>query len=152
MDTAYTIELTDVAEEVYSRIVRDAEACQKRGDRGNSKVKLLRIIDEVLDKIIPYDPFAPERALSGSLSGIYRVKKGRLRICYVGDSHTKRITVLYISDTPRKEGDSRDPYKVLTRLVKSGKFDDLLDGLGVDPSLKQTIRKSGSKMPSYLIH
>ncbi len=82
-------------------------------------------MDEVLDKLIPHDPFVPERGLAGFLSGIYRIKKGRLRICYIGDSKTRKITVLYISDSPRKQGDANDPYRVLTKLVKSGKFDDL---------------------------
>ena len=125
METKYVIELSDVAAKVYRRIYVDAQACIKRGDEGNSKVKQLRIVDEVLDKLIPHDPFAPERGLVGFLSGIYRIKKGRLRICYIGDSNSRKITVLYICDSPRKQGDSHDPYRVLTKLVKSGKFDDL---------------------------
>jgi mRNA-degrading endonuclease RelE of RelBE toxin-antitoxin system len=132
LETDYTIELTDIAEAVYNRLCQDAEACLGRGDETNSKVKRFRIVDDVLDRIIPHDPFAPERALSGSLSGIYRIKKGRLRICYVGNSKTRKITILYISDTPRKEGDSHDPYKVLTRLVKSGKFNALLSRVGIN--------------------
>jgi mRNA-degrading endonuclease RelE of RelBE toxin-antitoxin system len=130
LETGFTIELTDIAEAVYNRLYEDAQACLAKGDETNSKVKQLRIVDDVLDRIIPHDPFAPDRGLSGSLSGIYRIKKGRLRICYVGSSKTRRITVLYISDTPRKDGDSHDPYKVLTRLVKSGKFDTLLNRPG----------------------
>ena len=39
-----------------------------------------------------------------------RVRKGRIRICYIGRSDQKRIIVLYIS--ARKEGDA-DPYAVL---------------------------------------
>ncbi len=115
---------------------KDAQACIKRGDEGNSKVKQLRIVDEVLDKLIPHDPFAPERGLSGLLSGIYRIKKGCLRICCAGNSKSHKITVLYISDTPRKQGDSNDPYRVLTKLVKSGKFDSLMDDLGIKKTLK----------------
>jgi len=76
LETKFTVELTDIAEAVYNRLWDDAQACLKRGDETNSKVKQLRIVDEVLDRIIPHDPFAPERGLSGSLSGIYRIKKG----------------------------------------------------------------------------
>lgn len=130
MQSGYTIDLSEVASRVYERIYTDAQECLDRGDETNSKVKHLRIVDEVLDKIIPHDPFAPERGLSGFLSGIYRIKKGRLRICYVGNSKERKITVLYISDTPRKAGDARDPYAVLTRLVKSGKFDAALKNIG----------------------
>jgi mRNA-degrading endonuclease RelE of RelBE toxin-antitoxin system len=129
LETSYAIELSDVAEKMYARIYENAQACLERGDESNSKVKQLRIVDEVLDRIIPHDPFAPDRALAGSLSGIFRIKKGRVRICYIGSSRTRKIVILYISDTPRKEGDSRDPYQVLNRLMKSGKFDQILGSL-----------------------
>jgi mRNA-degrading endonuclease RelE of RelBE toxin-antitoxin system len=127
----YTVELSDVAAKVYVRMYEDAQACIKRGDDGNFKVKQLRIVDDALDRLIPHDPFAPDRGLAGVLSGIYRIKKGRLRICYVGNPETRKISILYISDTPRKDGDSRDPYRILTRLVKSGRFDDILSSLDV---------------------
>jgi len=87
-------------------------------------------VEEVLERIIPHDPFSPSRALSGVLSGIFRVKKGRTRICYIGSSKTKRIVVLYISDTPRKQGDSKDPYAVLTKMVHAGKFGELIKRIG----------------------
>jgi hypothetical protein len=75
LETSYAIELSDVAEKMYARIYENAQACLERGDESNSKVKQLRIVDEVLDRIIPHDPFAPDRALAGSLSGIFRIKK-----------------------------------------------------------------------------
>ena len=62
---------------------------------------------------------------------IYRVKKGRIRICYIGRSDQKRIIVLYISDTPRKEGDVNDPYAVLSRMLRSGDYDTFFDDLGI---------------------
>lgn len=148
--TKYTVELSEVAERTYLRLADEAQVCIDRGDKANSKVKLFRMVEEALDKIIPQDPFAPERSLSGILSGYYRVKKGRLRICYIGNSSTKRIKVLYISDTPRKEGDRNDPYKVLTRMVKSGRCEDLLEGLGVKKRLKRTIELS-TEVESSLI-
>ena len=64
-------------------------------------------------------------------SNICRVKKGRIRICHAGSSQQHRIVILYISDTPRKAGDVHNPYAVLTRLVLSGKFDEVLASLGV---------------------
>ncbi|HEY6393658.1 MAG TPA: type II toxin-antitoxin system YhaV family toxin [Bryobacteraceae bacterium] len=131
MAVSYTVELTKTAEKVYERLFNDAQACLAAGDVSNSKVTLFNMIEEALDKIIPYDPFAPERSLSGSLSGAFRVKKGRFRICYAGSSDQKRIVVLYISDSPRKAGDTNDPYAIFTKLVTSGKFDDVFRKLGV---------------------
>ena len=131
MSGKYTVELTATAESVYRRIYEEAQACIKVGDISNSKVTLLRMIDDALDNLIPHDPFDPARALSGPLSNIFRIKKGRTRICYIGSSRQRKIVVLYISDTPRKQGDVHDPYAIFTRLVISGKFDEVFDKLGV---------------------
>jgi mRNA-degrading endonuclease RelE of RelBE toxin-antitoxin system len=105
------------------------------------------MVEETLDRIIPHDPFAPERSLSGSLSGIYRIKKGRMRICYIADSREKVIRVVYISDTPRKAGDSNDPYNILTRWIRSGN-DELLGRLGMTKPLRKTslLRSAGSSL------
>ena len=127
----YTVELTPSAERVYSKLYEEAQACIESGDRSNSKVTRFNMVEEALDKIIPHDPFAPDRSLSGPLSGIFRVKKGRLRICYVGSSAHKRIIILYISDTPRKAGDANDPYALFTKLVASGKYDEFFGKLGI---------------------
>ena len=84
MADEYTVELTPTAEKVYNRAFDEAQQCVARGDTTNAKVKHFRIIQEALEKVIPHDPFNPKPALSGSLSNIFRVKKGRTRICYVG--------------------------------------------------------------------
>jgi mRNA-degrading endonuclease RelE of RelBE toxin-antitoxin system len=128
----YTVELTTTAQKVYERLFAEAQACIEAGDVSNSRVTHFNMIEEALDKIIPHDPFAPERSLSGPHSGAFRVKKGRCcRICYAGSSDQKRLVVLYISDSPRKAGDTHDPYSVFTKLVKSGKFDDVFQKLRV---------------------
>jgi len=131
MPEKYTLELTESAERVYSSLCEAAQKCIDSGDVTNSKVTLFNMVEEILDKIIPHDPFAPERGLSGPLSGLFRVKKGRVRVCYAGASQQNRIVVLYISDTPRKQGDSNDPYALFTKLVTSGKYDHIFDKLGV---------------------
>lgn len=143
MAARYTIELTDVAEAVYNRLADDADNCIRAGDLNNSKITLFCTVEEAVDKIIPHDPFNRDRTLSGPLSNIFRIKKGRLRICYIGSSRLRRITVLYISDTPRKEGDAHDPYAQLTRLVSSGRFDALFDVLGV----KRPRRRRPTRFP-----
>ena len=134
--SGYEVELSEVAEKTYERMFRAAQQCLDRGDETNCHVKQLRMLDEVLDRLIPHDPFAPERRLSGALSGIYRVKKGRMRICYIGDQGQKVIRVIYISDTPRKSGDHNDPYNILTRWIKSGD-DEFLNDLGLTKPLRR---------------
>lgn len=127
----YTVELTPTAEKVYHRAFEEAQQCVRRGDATNARVKHFRIIQEALETIIPHDPFNPKRALSGSLTNIFRVKKGRIRICYIGSSMRKRIVVLYIADTPRKAGDRNDPYAILERILRAGDCDSIFDALGI---------------------
>jgi mRNA-degrading endonuclease RelE of RelBE toxin-antitoxin system len=131
MASGYTVELTATAEKTYNRAFEEARKCVTAGDSANAKVKHFRILQEALDTIIPHDPFSRKRALSGSLANIFRVKKGRIRICYIGASEQKRLIVLYISDTPRKAGDSNDPYAILHRILRSGDCDPFFDDLGI---------------------
>lgn len=128
---AYSLSLSASAEAAYRRIVLEAKPHLESGNTTHAKVKLLRLVDECLDKIIPHDPFSRKRALSGDLSNIFRIKKGRIRICYVGSTQQHELIVLYISETPRIEGDTRDPYRIFTGLVLSGEYDHIFDALGI---------------------
>jgi mRNA-degrading endonuclease RelE of RelBE toxin-antitoxin system len=85
----YKIELTATAEQSYERVYSEAKPHLDSGETSHRKVKLLRFIDECIDKIIPYDPFNAKRALVGALSNVFRVKKGRIRICYIGSSRDR---------------------------------------------------------------
>jgi mRNA-degrading endonuclease RelE of RelBE toxin-antitoxin system len=139
----YEIQLSAIAEATYTRMHQEAQECIERGDHTNSKVTQFNMVEEALGRIIPHDPFVPERSLSGALSGIYRIKKGRMRICYVGNSIERVIRILYISETPRKDGDSNDPYRILTRWIRSGN-NELLSRLGVSRPLRRTDRDASS--------
>jgi mRNA-degrading endonuclease RelE of RelBE toxin-antitoxin system len=131
----YNVVLTPTAETIYRKIHADAEACSNSGDTSNAKVKLLRAVDDAIDNVIPHDPFSLGNALSGSLSNIFRVKKGRLRIYYAASSKDHRIVILYISESLRKAGDAHDPYSVFARLVMQGRFDEVFASLGVRKGL-----------------
>ena len=148
MASDFTVELTPTAERVYKRAFKEAQECVKRGDATNAKVKHFRIIQEALDTIIPHDPFQAKRALSGTLAKIYRVKKGRIRICYIGRSDQKRIIVIYISDTPRKEGDINDPYAVLSKILRSGDCNTFFDELGIPFPKKLVAAASAGTFPT----
>ena len=43
----------------------------------------------------------------------------------------QRICIIFISETLRKEGDSNDPYRILTKMVMSGELDEFFAKLGV---------------------
>ncbi len=134
----YSIELASQADHTYSEISRKAWPHLRAGNSSNAHVKRFRIVRELLKKIIPHDPFNPARALSGELRGIFRVKKGRMRVAYIGSFEARRITVVFISDKPRKEGDKHDPYALLAKLVKEGKFDEFFRDLELRPPRRQS--------------
>ena len=131
MAQKYTIELTATAEKTYRRLYQEAEACREEGDSSNQKITTFNMVDEAIEKIIPSNPFARERALNGPLSNIFRVQKGRFRIFYVASSSQRRIVILYISETLRKAGSVVDPYSIFTGMVLSGKYDKFFERLGV---------------------
>lgn len=140
MPSDYSVLLASAAEAAYAKLHEEAEAAISRGNTSHPKVKLLRMVDECLDKLIPHEPLNPSRALAGVLANVYRMKKGRLRICYVVSPSERQITVLFISETPRKEGDKNDPYKIFTHMVMSGEFDPVFEKIG----LKKPERRSGN--------
>jgi mRNA-degrading endonuclease RelE of RelBE toxin-antitoxin system len=127
----YNVELTPTAQKIYEEMYAEAEACTTAGDTSNSKVTALRMVDDAIDNIIPHDPFSVRNSLSGPLANIFRVKKGRLRIYYAASSKDKKIVILYISQTLRKSGDVNDPYSIFTRMVMTGRFDQVFANLGV---------------------
>ena len=131
MEKAYRIDLSLTAEKTYIDLFEKAKPHLEAGNTTHPLVKRLRIVDECIDSIIPNQPFSKEKALSGVLSTIFRVKKGRMRICYIGSSAAYHIIVLYISETDRKDGDRNDPYMIFSKMVLSGKFDNFFDTLGM---------------------
>lgn len=128
---SYRVELTPTAQKAYEEMHADAQACISAGDRSNAKVILMRIVDDAIDNIIPHDPLSVRNALSGPLSNLFRVKKGRLRIYYAASSTERKIVILFISQTLRKAGDVNDPYSIFTRLVMTGRFDQVFAQLNV---------------------
>jgi mRNA-degrading endonuclease RelE of RelBE toxin-antitoxin system len=102
----------------------------------------LRQIDDALENMIPHEPLNPRYALAGDLKSIYRLRKGRLRICWIGSPELRRVYVLFISETLRKAGDANDPYKILTKMVKNGTYNQFFKQLGITPP---------PIAPSYLI-
>ena len=128
---SWEIRLAEPAEAVYEELVRLAGEAVDRKDFTSSHCTTLRMVDEVLDRVIPHNPIDRRNALAGALSNIYRFRKGRMRIYWIASSERGQVVVLFISDTPRKEGDAYDPYEVFGRMVMSGRFAEFFEQLGV---------------------
>jgi mRNA-degrading endonuclease RelE of RelBE toxin-antitoxin system len=133
----YSVVLTPTAEKIYRKIHDDAQPCIENGDTSNAKVKLLRMVDDAIDNLIPHEPFNLDKALTGALSNTFRVKKGRLRIYYAASSKDRKIVILYISETLRKEGDASDPYSIFAQMILRGQFKEVFASLGVRKNPQQ---------------
>jgi hypothetical protein len=129
--TPYVLEMTESAKAVYVQMHRQCKEAEERGDLSNHNCTSFRMVQDTIKRVIPSDPLNKRYALSGDLSNIFRIKKGRLRICWIASSAQRRICILFISDTPRKEGDVNDPYALFTSMVMSGRFNDVFGTIGV---------------------
>lgn len=105
---------------------------EKRGESNSAHHTVFRMIEETIKVLIPRNPIDPQYGLRGALSKFFRIKKGRHRICWAANSTMRRVCILFISETLRKEGDKNDPYALFEHMLKSGKYDYLLNKLGIE--------------------
>lgn len=127
----YHIFLTNSAKAVYADLYNKSNVAEAKGEPTNSACTTFRMVQEAIKNIIPHNPLDKRYALSGHLANIFRIKKGRYRICWIASSQHRMIFILYISETLRKEGDVNDPYRVFTKMVMTGEFDSVFDQLGI---------------------
>jgi len=125
--------MSEQAQKAYQGYFERAEAAKAKGETSSSHITALNMIDDVIENVIPRDPFNRRYALTGKLGQLFRMKKGRLRICWMGSSVRKKVYIAFISETLRKEGDINDPYRLLTNMLLSGEFDVIFEELGLTP-------------------
>lgn len=136
-EQAYVIDMTGSAEAVYVGLHNKAKEAEKRGDYTSAHCTVFKMVRSAIRETIMRNPIDRAYALSGDLSNIYRIKKGRYRICWIASSKLRRICILYISESLRKEGDVNDPYRIFAQAVLSGQFNDIFAKYGVRmPHLK----------------
>jgi mRNA-degrading endonuclease RelE of RelBE toxin-antitoxin system len=133
----YGVDMLAGAEETYLELFKKCKEAEQRGDYSNSHCTTFRMIQQAVREFIPQHPHDRKYALSGELANIFRMKKGRYRICWIASSSLKRVCILYISESLRKEGDVNDPYRIFAQMVMSGRFNDVFQQFGVKmPHLK----------------
>jgi mRNA-degrading endonuclease RelE of RelBE toxin-antitoxin system len=132
----YEVDMCAAAEAVYVDLYTRAHEAEAKGDPTNSVCTTFRMVEEVIERTIPRDPINKRYALREEFSNIYRIKKGRLRICWIASSKMRRVCILFISETQRKEGDVNDPYRMFAKLLMSGELDEHFQRLGVKKSLQ----------------
>ena len=127
----YEVEMTATAEAVYKELFRRCKEAERRGDYGSVHCTTFNMVRDAIRRVIPADPLSRKHALRGELSNIFRLKKGRLRICWIASSKIKKVCILFISETLRKEGDVNDPYFILQNMLDAGTFDSLFERFAV---------------------
>jgi hypothetical protein len=129
---AYDVFLSTAAEASYEGFYSRAVASRDRGETTSQHLTALNMIDEAIERIIPHDPLNKKYALQGDLSGIFRMKKGRLGICWMARPNHKAIFVIFISETLRKAEDANAPHRLVTKMMMSGECDEILEALGLE--------------------
>ncbi len=142
----YDVDFTESAFEVYKTLYQKMTDAEARGQNTSAHHTAFRTVEEAIKIIIPRDPVNKRYGLSGPLSKFFRLKKGRHRICWAASSQQRKVCIVFISETLRKEGDKNDPYEIFTKMVLSGKYDDILSDLGLHSP------KSASAMASPSIN
>jgi mRNA-degrading endonuclease RelE of RelBE toxin-antitoxin system len=132
----YEVDMSASAEAVYVDLYTRAREAEAKGDPTNSVCTTFRMVEEAIERIIPRDPNNRRYALREEFANMYRLQKGRLRICWIASSKMRRVCILFISETQRKEGDANDPYKVFAKLLMSGELDEHFQRLGVKKSIQ----------------
>lgn len=127
----YGIDITKSAEDVYAELRRKSREAEAAGDYGSMHCTTLSMVQDVIKRVIPNDPLNKKYALRGQLSNLFRIRKGRMRICWIASSRLRKVCILFISETLRKEGDASDPYVILQNLVDSGTFDSIFSKFGI---------------------
>ncbi|MGA7110097.1 MAG: type II toxin-antitoxin system YhaV family toxin [Terracidiphilus sp.] len=130
-DLPYEVDMTKTAELVYMNLARLSKAAESAGDYVNAHCTTFHMVQDAIKRIIPSDPLNKGHALRGDLSNIFRLRKGRLRICWIASSQMRRVCILFISESLRKEGDANDPYAIFKSLLDSGMFDTMIKSYGV---------------------
>lgn len=127
----YEVDMTATAEAVYKSLYRQAKEAEQRADYTSAHITTFDMVKDAVKRIIPSDPLNRKYALRGQLSNIFRLKKGRMRICWIASSKMRRVCILFVSETLRKEGDASDPYVILQNMVDSGTFDAIFTQFGM---------------------
>ena len=132
----YEVVMTKTAENVYVEMYKRAKQAEEHGDFNSSHCAAFAMVRDAVKNFIPQNPIDRRYALSGDLSNIFRIRKGRMRICWIASSKQRKVCILFISETPRKAGDVHDPYVLFASMVMSGQYNHLFELLGVKPPSK----------------
>lgn len=131
LSVPFQVDMTETAASIYQSLYRKSKDAELRNDYTSTHCTTFEMVRDVIKRVIPNDPLNKKYALRGELSNLFRIRKGRMRICWIASSRLHRVCILFISETLRKESDVNDPYVILQNLVDAGTFDAIFSEFGM---------------------
>lgn len=123
----YSVVLTESAKAVYLELAEQSARAEASDDPGNQHCTTFRMVEDAVHRLIPADPTNGKYALHEPLSDVYRIAKGRLRIAWTVSVEHRQVLILFISNSPRKDGDARDPYVILNAMARAGYLTKIME-------------------------
>jgi hypothetical protein len=117
----YRVELAGPAVSMYTYLSAHS------GTKDSTEIKLLHLLDEIIDEVMPFRPFDSGTELGGRLAGVYWISQDTLHIFYGASPKPRTVVILSIWDGPNSEAHLRQADILCTQMVFSGKFRELLD-------------------------
>src|SRR6267142_6452839 len=127
-------------------MAKRAREAELRRDETHPHYQAFSTLREAIQNIVSNSPRDKRHALAGDLSSIYRMKAGKVSICWLTSSEHHRITILFISESSRRNGDVKDPYSFFAGMVMSGRIDGVFEKLGIrGPAIKTAFGEKPKK-------
>jgi hypothetical protein len=118
----YRVILTATAQATYEQMFERSLAAEANNALTRNHVLEFRLVDDAIRRLIPANPGDKNYALADPLVGLFRMQRGRTRICWMIRPHNRLVLILFLADAPKSEADIDDPNKVLSHLVKAGYY------------------------------
>jgi hypothetical protein len=116
----YKVELAAPAVSMYAYLSSHS------GPNDSAGTKLLNILDQIIDEVMPFRPFDSGTELGGSLAGVYWISQDTLHIFYGVSPKPRTVVILSIWDGPNSEAHTRQADILCTQMVLSGEFRQIL--------------------------
>lgn len=127
----YAIEMTASAEAVYKEMAKKAGEAELRRDESDPHYRAFAAVRDAIQNTISRAPGDKRHALAGDISSLYRIKTGKISIGWLTSAEHRRIIILFISESSRRNGDIKDPYSFFAGMVMSGRINAVFEKLGI---------------------
>jgi hypothetical protein len=116
----YRVELAAPAVRMYKYLSAHS------GAKDNTETKLLNILDEIINDVMPFQPFDSGTELGGCLAGVYWISQDTLHVFYQASPKPQTVVIISIWDGPDSDAHVRQADILCTQMFLSGRFPQML--------------------------